>query len=282
MPLRDAPPGTVFLVAVFAAAIGSMVVYGFLGKKRDGDADGKGAQLFLGLGDFLLHWFLWAIDPAVRVSIRLGLTPDFYNYAGLLLGVLSGVFIAVGQLPLGGWAIALGGICDILDGRIARATGVASDYGDFIDSTFDRFVEVFTFLGFVVLLRDSPYGPFLASAAMAGSLLVSYARARGEVLGVNCSGGLMQRGERLLLACLACLLDPLLASLLGWSVGTLTQWMLALVAVTTFVTAVHRVVWIAGRLRAVANGGSTPQNATKGPTPPGVLRPSMDVKTVRP
>jgi CDP-diacylglycerol--glycerol-3-phosphate 3-phosphatidyltransferase len=255
MPLLEAPSGTVFLVAVFAAAFGSMAVYGLLGRKRDRDADGKGAQLFLGVGDFLLHWFLWAIDPTVSLSIRLGLTPDFYNFAGLLLGVLSGVFIAVGQLPLGGWAIALGGVCDILDGRIARVTGVASAYGDFIDSTFDRFVEVFAFLGFIVLLRNSPYGPFLASAAMAGSLLVSYARARGEVLGVNCSGGLMQRGERLLLTCLACLFDPLLASLLGWRVGTLTQWMLALVAVTTFATSVHRVVWIAGRLRPAGSGG---------------------------
>jgi CDP-diacylglycerol--glycerol-3-phosphate 3-phosphatidyltransferase len=251
----ETPAGTVFLVAVLTAAIGSMAVYGLLGKKRDRDADGKGAQLFLGLGDFLLHWFLWAIHPAVWLSIRLGLTPDFYNYAGLVLGALSGVFIAAGLLPLGGWAIALGGICDILDGRIARLTGVASAYGDFIDSTFDRFVEVFAFLGFIVLLRDSPYGPFLASAAMAGSLLVSYARARGEVLGVNCAGGLMQRGERLLLTCLACLFDPILASRLGWRVGTLSQGMLGLVGATTFATAIHRVVWISRRLRP-AGGGS--------------------------
>ena len=89
---------------------------------------------------------------------------------------------------------------------------------------------------------------------MAGSLLVSYARARGEVLGVTCSGGLMQRGERLLLACLACLFDPLVASRLGWRVGTLSQWMLGLVAVTTFVTAVHRVVWISGKLRSAIEG----------------------------
>jgi len=234
---------------VLGAAIVSMVVYALRGRKRDADADGKGAQLFLGFGDFLLHWFMWAIDPTVRLSLRLGLTPDFYNFAGLFLGVLTGVLIARGDLVLAGWAIALGGICDILDGRIARLTGVASAYGDFVDSTFDRFVEVFAFLGFVVLLRASVYGALLAAAAMAGSILVSYTRARGEALGVNCSGGLMQRGERLVIMCLVCLLDPIVSARLGRPPSTAIEWMLGLMALTTFVTAAHRTVWIAARLR---------------------------------
>jgi CDP-diacylglycerol---glycerol-3-phosphate 3-phosphatidyltransferase len=234
---------------VLGIALASMVVYALRGKKRDADQEGKGAQLFLGFGDFLLHWFMWAIDPTVRISLRLGLTPDFYNFAGLFLGVLTGALLAGGHLEAGGWMIALGGIADILDGRIARATGVASAYGDFVDSTFDRFVEVFAFLGFVVLLRTSAYGPLLASAAMAGSILVSYTRARGEALGVNCSGGLMQRGERLAIMCLVCLLDPIVAPRLGWPAARAIEWMLGLMALSTFVTAVHRTVWIAARLR---------------------------------
>jgi len=241
-------PGlTVFVV--IGAALASMVVYALRGSRPDADTEGKGARLFLGLGDFLLHWFMWAIDPAVRISLRLGLTPDFYNFAGLFMGGLSGVFIARGSLELGGWAIALGGVCDILDGRIARLTGVASAYGDFVDSTFDRFVEVFAFLGFVVLLRARAYGPLLAAAAMAGSILVSYTRARGEALGVTCSGGLMQRGERLVIMCLVCLIDPAVASRLGQPEATAIEWMLGLMALTTFATAAHRTVWIAARLR---------------------------------
>ena len=230
-------------------ALASMVVYALRGRRRDADQDGKGAQLFLGFGDFLLHWFMWAIDPTLRISLRLGLTPDFYNFAGLFLGVLTGAFIARGNLEAGGWLIALGGIADILDGRIARATGVASAYGDFVDSTFDRFVEVFVFLGFIVFLRASTYGALLSAAAMSGSILVSYARARGEALGVSCSGGLMQRGERLAIMCLACLLDPLVAPRVGWPESRAIEWMLGLIAVTTFVTAAHRTVWIAAQLR---------------------------------
>jgi len=238
-----------FLLVVVAAALVSMAVFSWRGRKRDRDAASKGAQFFGGFGDFLLHWFLWAIDPMVSLSLRFGLGPDFYNYAGLALGLASGVLIATGRLAAGGWAIVLCGICDILDGRIARATGVASSYGDFIDSTFDRFVEVFAFLGFAIYLRDTRFGPFLASAALAASLVVSYARARGEVLGVLCTGGLMQRGERLVLTSLVCLVDPPLTAHLGWNEGILVQWMLGFVAVTSAVTAVHRTFWIAARLR---------------------------------
>ena len=228
-------------------ALASMVVYALRGRKRDADQDGKGARLFLGFGDFLLHWFMWAIDPTVRISLRLGLTPDFYNFAGLFLGVLTGVFIARGNLETGGWLIALGGIADILDGRIARATGVASAYGDFVDSTFDRFVEVFGHRSTPERVRA--YGALLAAAAMAGSILVSYTRARGEALGVTCSGGLMQRGERLAIMCLVCLLDPIVAARLGRPESTAIEWMLGLMALSTFVTAAHRTVWIAARLR---------------------------------
>jgi len=251
----DGAASTVFLAVVLAAAFGSMVVYAWFGRERDADADGKGAQLLLGRGDFLLHWFLWAIAPSVRLSLRWGLSPDFYNRAGLLMGVVSGAAIAGGHLVLGGWAIAVGGVCDILDGRIARLTGVASAYGDFVDSTYDRFAEVFTLLGFVVFLRHATYGPFLASAAMAGSLLVSYTRARGEVHGVTCAGGLMQRGERLAITCLACLVDPVLAALFGWPAGRVSQWAIALIAVTTFLTAAHRVAWISARLRPKGSSG---------------------------
>ena len=99
-------------------------------------------------------------------------------------------------------------MCDILDGRLARAQKVASPYGKFIDSTLDRFVETFAFLGFAVYFAGRPWGPLVVAAGLGGSLLVSYAQARGETVGVSGSGGLMQRAERLVLQILGCLLRP--------------------------------------------------------------------------
>jgi CDP-diacylglycerol--glycerol-3-phosphate 3-phosphatidyltransferase len=243
------PPAFVVFLAILAAALASMGFFAFRGPGRDADAVRKGSQFLLGAGDFLVHWFMWVLGPLDRLSLRLGLGPDFYNFAGLFCGALSGLLIAAGRVELGGWAIALGGVCDIMDGRMARALRVDAPYGKFIDSTLDRFVEAFAFLGFVVFLRGWAAGPFLAAAALAGSVLVSYARARGESLGVLCKEGLMQRAERLVLTCLACLLDSTVSARLGRPPGALLMAVLAVIALGTFATAVHRTVWISRRLR---------------------------------
>jgi len=236
-------------VAVLAVALLSMAAYALSGRRRDVDVVGKGGQFMVGIGEFPMHWFMWVISPLVRLSQSLGLTADFYSYVGLVFGMASGPLIAMGWLELGGWAIVLSGIADALDGRIARLTKTASNYGDFIDSTFDRFVEASTFLGFAFYLRATPWGSLLAGSALAGALIVSYARARGEVVGVVCTGGLMQRGERVVLTALTCFLDPPISSALHLTPGTPTQWVLALIAVTTFLTATYRTIWIALRLR---------------------------------
>lgn len=243
-------PALAVLVAVLGGALASMPVYVLLrGAPRDRDADKKGSRLLLGALDFLVHWFLWAVGPLERTLFRLGATPDQMNAAGLGLGLASGLLVGTGRLELGGWAIALSGVCDVLDGRLARARGMANAYGKFIDSTLDRFVETFAFLGFVAYYRERPAGAFVAAAGLAASLLVSYAQARGETVGVSGSGGLMQRAERLVLTALGCLLDPVLSAALGRPEGTVLLWVLAAIAAGAFLTAVHRTVWIARRLR---------------------------------
>ena len=87
------------------------------------------------------------------------------------------------------------------------------------------------------------------AAGLGGSLLVSYAQARGETVGVSGSGGLMQRAEWLVLQILGCLLDPLLSRALGQPEGTVLFWVLAVMAALALATAVHRTVFIARRLR---------------------------------
>ena len=226
-----------------------MAIYATLGGRPDPDAHRKGAQFLLGAGDFLVHWLMWLLSPAERLFLRLGLRPDVFNFAGLAAGLLSGLLIAGGHLAAGGVAIAAGGICDVLDGRLARALDRDSAYGKFIDSTLDRFVEVFAMLGFIVYLRGWSAGPFLVAAALGGSLLVSYTRARGESLGVTCKEGLMQRGERVVLTCAACLLDGPVTGLLALPPGTTIAWVMGLIAFGTFLTAVHRTYWISKRLR---------------------------------
>lgn len=230
-------------------AFASMAVYAVVGGRRDADAEKKGTQFLMGVGNFLVHWFMWAITPLERVSLALRLTPDFFNWLGLALGALAGALFAMGRLGWGGVVILLGGVCDVMDGRIARAHRLASPYGAFIDSTFDRFVEVFAFLGLVYFLRDHEWGSVLAAAAITGSLLVSYTRARGESQGVLCREGLMQRAERIVLLVLAVLFDGPIVLSFGWDRGVVVLAVLALIAAGTFATAFHRTLWIGQRLR---------------------------------
>lgn len=227
----------------------SMGVYAGIGRKVDKDARDKGTQFLMGLGNFLVHWFMWAIGPIERVSLALRLTPDFFNWLGLGLGALAGALFALGRLGWGGVVILLGGICDVMDGRMARAMKRDSAYGAFIDSTLDRFVEVFAFLGLVFHLRNHTWGPLLAASAITGSLLVSYTRARGESQGVLCREGLMQRAERIALLAFAVFFDGPITLSFGWEAGSVVLAILAVIAAGTFVTAFHRTLWIGTRLR---------------------------------
>jgi len=144
--------------------------------------------------------------------------------------------------------VLLGGMADVLDGRIARAQGLADERGAFLDSTLDRFAEFGAFVGLGVLFADAGWGLVVVVTALGGSLLVSYARARGESVGVVCKLGIMQRAERILAVGLGGVLDPAVTSALGRPEGGLLLGALALVAAGTLGTAVFRTVWIARRL----------------------------------
>jgi phosphatidylglycerophosphate synthase len=241
---------TFLVLAVLGAALVSMPVFALVRRgRRDADAERKGSSFVLGVGDFLVHWFMWAIGPVERSLLGLGASPDHMNAGGVLFGLTSGILIALGRLEAAGASIALAGVCDILDGRLARAQKVASPYGKFVDSTLDRFVETFAFLGFAVYFAGRPWGPLVVAAGLGGSLLVSYAQARGETVGVSGSGGLMQRAERLVLQILGCLFDPMLSQRLGQPEGTVLFWVLVVTAAGALGTAVHRTAWIARRLR---------------------------------
>jgi CDP-diacylglycerol--glycerol-3-phosphate 3-phosphatidyltransferase len=225
-----------------------MPFFAWKGARRDRDAEQKGSRFLVGFGDFFLHWFLWVLRPLERGLLRIGATADHLNVAGLAFGVTSGVLVAFGYLEVGGWSMVGSGIADILDGRIARARGKNSAYGRFIDSTLDRFAEFFVLMGFVVFLRNRPWGVVFAAAALGGSLLVSYAQARGEGVGAQRSGGLMQRAERVVLLCLACLSDAAVSGWMGEPRGQVVTAVLCFVALTSLGTAVYRTFLISRRL----------------------------------
>jgi CDP-diacylglycerol--glycerol-3-phosphate 3-phosphatidyltransferase len=244
----DPTTGLVVLIAVIGFALTTMPVYALSASRSTPDRHEVADRGSFVLGGFVRSWFYWFIGPLVRTSLALKISPTFFNLLGVALGIGAGVAFATGHLTLGGWGVLLGGAADVFDGRIARARGMANDLGAFLDSTLDRFAEVGAFVGLAVLFRESAPALALVVTALGGSLLVSYARARGESLGVSCKLGIMQRAERLLLVGVGGLLDPAVTSWVGWAPGRLLLGVLGLVAVGTVGTAIFRTVWIARRL----------------------------------
>ena len=235
-------------LGILAFALATMPVYVLTGAHRREDALESSARGGFVLGSFTREWFYWFVQPVERASLALGLSPLFYNLAGVAFGAAGGVAFATGHLALGGLGVLLGGVADVLDGRIARAKGLADDRGAFLDSTLDRFAELGAFVGLGVLYGSDARAAAIVAAALGGSLLVSYARARGESLGVVCKVGVLQRAERLLLVGFGGLLDPAFQGWFGWDQGVLLLGILTVVAVGTVGTAVYRTVWIARRL----------------------------------
>jgi len=139
--------------------------------------------------------------------------PDQVTWAGLWLSLAAGLAFVLSAV-LGGLLLALAGLCDVADGYLARQTGGKTDAGAFLDSVLDRYGELFILAGIWGNMYRQGVAvvpaTLLVIAALGGSFLVSYARARGEALGVEYGGGLLQRGERILLFIVAALLDPVL------------------------------------------------------------------------
>jgi CDP-diacylglycerol--glycerol-3-phosphate 3-phosphatidyltransferase len=236
-------------LSLLAALLLTLPVFAVVRRGRPLDADVARRSTSVLLGYFARDWVMWLIGPMERACVRARVSPDVFNWLGVAFGAAAGAAFATGRLSLGGWLVLLGGAADIFDGRIARARGIAAPYGAFLDSTLDRFAETFAFAGLTLFYAGRPWALLATALAMGASLLVSYARARGEALGVHGAGGLMQRAERLVILALAGLADPWVCARAGWAPGTLLGGAVALIAAGALGTALYRTVWTARRLK---------------------------------
>jgi len=144
------------------------------------------------------------LDPIVSLLGSLGVSPLLISIFGLVFSLSGAVLVARGSLFWGGIWLIIAGLCDVLDGSIARSRSLATRFGAFIDSTFDRVSELAYFSAILVyyVTRPQGYSTFLivlVCTVLGASFLISYARARLEGLGYECKVGLMERPERLVL-----------------------------------------------------------------------------------
>jgi CDP-diacylglycerol---glycerol-3-phosphate 3-phosphatidyltransferase len=148
--------------------------------------------------------FYAAVNPLVERLIRAGVRPNTITTLGTGLVLVSALAYGLGHVRTGGLLLLLSGVADTLDGQVARGGAMVTKFGAFYDSTLDRVGDGATFIGIGAFLLTAPDVAYRVPAAIAcmvailSSLLVSYARARAEGLGLECKVGIAQRAERIL------------------------------------------------------------------------------------
>ena len=179
--------------------------------------------------------FIGLLDPIVDVAVKLRVHPNTLTTITFLLGCAATVAVMNGDLRLASALLLLSGLCDVIDGKLARQIGKESRFGALYDSTLDRYSEVLFFFGSAYLFIRLGWNATAVATALAlgGSLMVSYVRARAEGLGFDCKVGLIQRPERILILGIS--------GFIHLAVFVPAIW---IVAVLSNITAVQRLLWV--------------------------------------
>ena len=176
-------------------------------------------------------WIATPLSYIARGLEATGVSPNVLTVIGFLLTLLVAVILAMGNLFVGGLLLIFAALFDTLDGALARHSQQVTVFGAFLDSVMDRYSEAVTLIGLMVFYTTQPDANtniLLLAATLAGSLMVSYTRARAEAVGIECKEGFFQRTERIVVL--------IIGLLTGWMLPVL--WVLALL--TNF-TALQRI-----------------------------------------
>jgi CDP-diacylglycerol--glycerol-3-phosphate 3-phosphatidyltransferase len=187
-------------------------------------------------GKTVQDWVRGSAIRLIRPVMHAPISPNAITTIGLLFTLLVAWLVGAGYLLAGGIVLALSSITDIADGALARARNTCTDYGAFYDSLLDRIAEAAVGVGIIVYYVNHGHameGSLLVYLSVCGALMVSYARARAEGLGLDCSVGFMARPERIVVSCAGLILS----APFGLWILTASLWVLV---VTTFLTTAQR------------------------------------------
>ncbi|MCB0282586.1 MAG: CDP-alcohol phosphatidyltransferase family protein [Calditrichae bacterium] len=200
----------------------------------------------------LVDGFVSLLSPLINISTRLNISPNFFTILGFLITVVGAAILIwrPDQINLVGLIILLGGVCDVIDGKLARNSNKVTKFGALLDSTIDRYTEVAMFFGIAAyyVKGDHYLLSVVTFAALGGSTMVSYVRARAEGLGFEAKVGLMQRPERVVSIGAGALFHYPLFSITMFYVTdfpvTLMEIAIWAVAILANVTAIQRIMHI--------------------------------------
>jgi len=230
--------------------------------------------MLLGIWDATKAGYLRVIAPVADLLVRYRVSPNTITTVGTLCTMLAGGIFASGHIRTAGWFMGLTALFDVLDGMVARRTGRSTTFGAFYDSTLDRVADGFVLGGLAVFYginADHQSHVMLAVtiAALIGTFLTSYTRARAESLGLDAKVGIVQRPERVVLLSAPQAFFGL--ALDGWVLAGIVT----LLAITAWITAIQRIMFVYRVTRAADNVSEPALAPRASGTPPTSTSSSM-------
>jgi CDP-diacylglycerol---glycerol-3-phosphate 3-phosphatidyltransferase len=174
----------------------------------------------------------WLLTKIVNAVAATGINPNFLTFLALVVNFAAAALFALGRFRSAAGVILFAAFLDMLDGQVARREGKVTAFGAFFDSTLDRYADMSLYMGLLVYYAVNGRSKYvvLAAVATAGSVMVSYARARAESLIPTCKVGFMERPERMVLLMIGGFFNRMAPVL----------WVIAVVAT---LTVIHRIVY---------------------------------------
>ncbi len=171
------------------------------------------------------------IDPIAK---KINVNPNILTIIGLLMGILSAYFFAIGNLLVGGLLILVSGCFDVIDGAVARNQNSHTPFGSILDSTTDRLTDAFIIMGIVL---GGFISPFIGILAIIASFSVSYIRAKTEAEGVKGDVGIAERAERLFIIMIGAFISYALGN------NSILNYAIILIVILGFFTVLQRIYY---------------------------------------
>lgn len=250
---------------MFVGPICGLVLFAIQHKRRGGAISERVRQAAdsVILSHFLKEYGYWWLRGPAKVLVALKVHPTSVTLGGMVVVLVGAALVGAGFLGLGGLAILLGSLSDMLDGIVARERNLTSTAGEYVDSLVDRYTDLGVYVGLGALYVHEPLALALVVAAAWGSVVVPYARAKAEALGIrDVPKGPMQRAERAVLLGFGIYLSP--AALQAWAPAGDVPWLAAcicaLIAVLANISAVQMASYTTAALRRLNRGPKPLQN----------------------
>jgi len=240
---------SLFAILSIAYAIRSALI----GRVRHRRIEAAGTSVFLNKS--IQEMVYWVLDPLIDFFAALRITPNMVTLGSLVPAGGAAVALGFGWFGLAGVLSILAAFGDIIDGLLARKTGLSSGAGEVVDAAVDRYSELLFFGGLVYYYRTHDQCLFIVLAALAGAFMVSYATAKAEAMGVEPPRGAMRRGERAAYLMTGSSLTPICSTIFAGSPSLALRELpiilgLTVVAVVANISVVQRLAAVAASLRA--------------------------------